>query len=133
MLGSKLLLSTALCVTAVVGLAGMNGYVSGEGSDASVISATQIETTVSTPADACGMGSSLLPVTVDVVGAEADPVKDPIPGLNSSRVSGTAAVGGPRFKPYAADARPVERWMHEILEEPVPLGLSRRHTTRACS
>ena len=34
MFTSRLLLSTALCATAVVGLAGMNGYVSGDGDDA---------------------------------------------------------------------------------------------------
>lgn len=121
MFTSKLLFSTALCATAVVGLAGMNGYSPGGGDDVAVNSETQIETVVSTPAGAEGTGSSLLPVTVDVSSVEVVPVEELILGINSTVRSKTTTAGGPRFKPYAADARPVERWMHEMLEQPVQL------------
>lgn len=51
-------------------------------------------------------------VTVDQDGAAAGSV--PLAGVEN---------GKPRraFQPYASDARPVEKWMYEMLEQPVPL------------
>ena len=117
MLSSKLLLSTALCVTAVVGLAGMNGYVSGEGGDPSARVVAPIDTAVTTTAEAAGAESVLLPVSGNMI----DPVAFEKVSISPAGGATTESDGGPRFKPYAADARPVERWMHDILEEPVPL------------
>ncbi len=120
MFTSRMLISTALCATAVVGLAGMNGYVSGEGDGATVNSETLIETTVSTNADADGTGSSRRPVTVEIASVEELWTEELGVGSDSTVLSKTTTNGGPRFKPYAADARPVERWMYEMLEQPVP-------------
>ncbi len=121
MFTSRFLLSTALCATAVVGLAGMNGYVSGDGDDATAIFETRIDTTVSTDADAGGIGSSRPPVSVDVSSAEELWTKELTLDINSTVVSKSKTAGGPRYKPYPADAHPVERWMYEMLEQPVPL------------
>ena len=76
---------------------------------------------MSTPAGADGTGSSLLPVTVDVSSDKNVPNEELVLDFGSTVRSKNTTAGGPRFKPYAADARPVERWMHEILELPVPL------------
>jgi RNA polymerase sigma factor (sigma-70 family) len=118
MLSSKLLLSTALCVTAVVGLAGMNGYVAGEGGGgAAAIAVAHIDTAVTTTAEAADAESSLLPVTVSSI----DPAKPENISITRADGISNGRDGGLRFKPYPADAHPTERWMYEILEEPVPL------------
>jgi RNA polymerase sigma factor (sigma-70 family) len=117
MLSSKLLLSTALCVTAVVGLVGMNGYVSGEGGDPAARAVAPIDTAVTTTAEAAGAESVLLPVR----GSMTTPATFEKVSISPAGGATTGSDGGPRFKPYPADARPTERWMYEILEEPVPL------------
>ncbi|MEZ6128553.1 MAG: sigma-70 family RNA polymerase sigma factor [Planctomycetaceae bacterium] len=119
MITSKLLLSAAVCVTAIAGLAGMNGLISGdENAGAGGSSVPQIQARVDSEGDAFGspfgVESPFGNVDVSVATIQADePTKEKPPATGNGR-------NGRKFEYYPADARPTERWLYEMLETPIP-------------
>lgn len=111
MASSKLILGSMLCATAVVGLVAANGAPLGMGDDESpkVESAVAEVSSDSTTGDDPFGGGSAADHSVVIVGA-ADAAATDV---------ADAAKGAAKFAPYAADARPVEKWMHEVLDKPV--------------
>ncbi len=118
MASSKLILGSMLCATAVVGLVAANGAPLGMGDDESpkvesvesVISEDSGDST--TGDDSLGEGGD---AAVTFVAAD-------LGGATTGYLFGDAdalAKGTAKFKPYPADARPVEKWMHEVLDKPV--------------
>jgi RNA polymerase sigma factor (sigma-70 family) len=118
-ISSKLVMTGVVCVSVVAGALGLQGLgavvsdddasttvvldgaiETGEGGESEIASAIFVSQTNATEAFA----SDAQPVEVQVAIAGA----------------GAGTGGGGRFEPWAADAQPIEKWMCEMLDKPVP-------------
>jgi hypothetical protein len=114
MASSKMIIASVLCVTAVVGIAATNGMPDGRGNDETTETQESLKAEVTESGegtDPFGSGESGA-VVVSGTSTETKAQDD-------DASVGRLAEGKARFTPYAADARPIEKWMHEMLDQPV--------------
>ncbi len=114
MASSKMIIASVLCVTAVVGIAATNGMPEGRGNDETTETQESLKAEVTESGegtDPFGSGESGA-VVVSGTSTETKAQDD-------DASVGRLAEGKARFTPYAADARPIEKWMHEMLDQPV--------------
>jgi len=129
MITSKLLLSAAVCVTAMAGLAGMNAFLPGDEDGGGGRRPVQIQAEVEGNPNESSTAAVEVSVATDPAetpsadqtsegfggpGLAMGPAQDPI------MAAGGNGRGGRKFEYYPADARPAERWMYEMLETPIP-------------
>lgn len=116
MISSKLMLSAVLCATAVIGIAGMRSADSGQDNENSSTAEQNLQSTV--PAS----DAELQPVETAADFVLAETAEELV--LADATVVKADAAGGagrPRFSEFPADATPVEQWMYQVLDRPVPL------------
>lgn len=115
MITSKLLLSAVVCFTAIAGLAGMNGLLSSddEASAGSLpVSAIRAQVT--------GDGKSGDSLAGDASRSDRVEVSATTSRAEEKAIVSGNGHGGRRFEYYPVDATPTERWMYEMLENPIP-------------
>ena len=121
MLSAKLLISGVLSATAIVGIAGMSGLSVGDEDAAANNSAPQLQTGVSAATDDGANALQPLPVTVSSSKTDVIVTIEERSTTAKSDVSAGSSEGVRRFNDYPSDAQPVERWMYEMLEKPLPV------------
>lgn len=134
MMSTKLIVTGLLCVSAIAGIAGMNGLAqdgSVEGTNAesgdTPIDAAVDDATADPFAEA-GSGDSTVVAKDSQPAAKQDSVDVFVTGGEGVEgddggfgvAEGPAKVSGRKYTAYPRDAAPLEKWLHDCLDKPVP-------------
>ena len=114
-ISSKLVMTGVVCVSVVAGTLGLQGLGAGISDDdvsAAVVLDGAIESGEGGESEAASAIFVSQSNSTQASGSDEQPVE--------AQVAGAGTGSGLRFEPLAADAQPVEMWMHEMLDKPVP-------------
>lgn len=116
MISTKLLTTGIVCAGVIAGGLGLYGL--GEGVAQDAASETVLQGDVSS-AEGGGNGVA---APIVVVSSDSDELPVPV-DKQAEEVAGDVAQSQPavRYEYWPDDAKPVEKWMYELLDEPVPL------------